>query len=90
MTALTGVDSIEPEIVAALREVGASVVHLWQASKAGAPDLIVAWSGQVHLLEVKSPTGRLSKEQREFHAMWKAPIHIVRSVDEALRAIGAL
>ena len=55
----------------------------------GLPDLLVwvpawrAWLG----LEVKGPTTRVSPEQ---HKLQRAGmIHIVRSVDDALRVIGA-
>lgn len=84
------VDRNHPEIVDALREVGASVVSL-AAVGGGVPDLAVGYRGRTFLLEVKhAREGRVLPGQADWHASWRGrPVDIVRSVEEALRAIGA-
>jgi Holliday junction resolvase len=78
-------DSIEPEIVAALERAGCSV---WNLNGKGVPDLLVGRAGKNYLLEVKDPlTGRLTQDQIYWHRTWRGKVHIVRSVDEALRAV---
>jgi hypothetical protein len=93
-------DANEPEIVAALKAVGATVQQL---SGEDVPDLLVGFRGGDYLLEVKRPLGprgghaegikhvSLTPEQATWHAAWRGrPPVVVRSVDEALRAIGAV
>lgn len=81
------IDDNQPEIVEALRKVGASVQSLAAAGK-GVPDLLVSFRGVNYLLEVKMEKGKLTDDQVKWHQMWQAPIYIVRSVEDALRAIG--
>ncbi len=61
----------------------------------GCPDLLVwsPWTRSHELLEIKdgakSPSRRqLTPDQVKFHAKWGGSIHVVTSVDEALRAVG--
>jgi hypothetical protein len=87
------VDANQPQIIAALRGVGATVQPLHTVGK-GCPDLAVGWRGQTFLIEVKDgakpPSARvLTKDQVEWHAGWKGHAAVVKSVDEALAAIGA-
>ncbi len=79
-------DANEGPIVRALKQVGASVARL---SAAGMPDLIVWYRGSIFLLEVKTAAGRarLAQEQRLAEG-W--PVVTVRTVDAALKAVGAL
>lgn len=80
-------DTAEPAIVAALEAVGASVQRV---SGTNAADLIVGYRGHDMQLEVKSGKKKASPGQVEAHANWRGhPIRIVRTVDEALAAIGA-
>lgn len=82
-------DANEPAIVATLRAVGASVDLLPGAN--GRPDLLVGFRGQTFLLETKSEQGRLENSQLEWLAAWRgAPPKLVRTPEQALRAIGAL
>lgn len=37
----------------------------------GIPDLICAGRGLTFMIEVKSPSGRMSKHQKDFEAAWK-------------------
>lgn len=87
------IDANQPEIVRALRGVGATVAHLHSVG-AGCPDLLVGWRKQNLLLEVKDGAKppserRLNDKQVEWHASWKGQVCTVTSVDEALVAIGA-
>ena len=82
-------DANQPPIVQALRTVGATVYSLHRVG-AGVPDLLVGFRGVTYLLEVKEPKGgTLTPQQIDFGLTWKGrPISIVKSVEEALRAIG--
>ena len=59
----------------------------------GCPDLLVAWPTspfRQELFEVKNVKGRgnrLTPDQERFHAMWRGPIHVVTSPDEALEVV---
>jgi Holliday junction resolvase len=84
------VDTNQAQIVEALRRVGASVVDLSEVG-GGCPDLAVGYRGVTHLLEVKATDGTSTPDQIEWHSRWRGrPVIIVRTVDAALRAIGAL
>jgi hypothetical protein len=83
------IDSNHNEIVEALRDIGASVTSM-AAVGMGFPDLAVGFRGRNYLLEIKGPKGELNDYQRAFHGMWKGRISVVRTADEALRAIGAI
>lgn len=82
-------DRKQPDIVAALRQVGASVIHLHTVG-GGCPDLMVGYRGVNYLMEIKADNGRMTQAQSALHGAWRgAPVIIARSVDEALMAIGA-
>lgn len=88
------VDANQAEIVAALRNVGAGVCDL-SAVGEGCPDLLVSYRGAWTLLEVKDgkkpPSARtLTQDQVKWHARHTAKVHVVKSVDEALSAVGAV
>jgi phosphopantothenoylcysteine synthetase/decarboxylase len=58
----------------------------------GAPDLVILHSGRIMGLEVKSPDGMLSREQKEFRAEWVGAgglYAVVRSVKEGIVALEA-
>jgi len=76
-------DENEPEIVRALRDIGATIKRLDDI------DLLVGWRGRNYLLEVKVEKGPLKRSQEDMVRTWRGQYEIVRSVDEALRAIGA-
>lgn len=86
------VDRNQPEIVDALRKVGASVA-ITSAVGCGYPDLNVGYRGRTILMEVKDgelvPSARqLTPDQRVFHANWHgAPVVVVNNVKEALAAL---
>jgi hypothetical protein len=95
-------DANERAIVEALRAAGHLVQHLQQGD--GVPDLLVLagnappaeWHGprRLVLLEVKDgakpPSAqKLTADQVRWHQQWfRAPLHIVNSVEQALAAVG--
>jgi len=83
------VDANQPEIVDALRKVGASVQHLHETGY-GVPDILVGFRGFNFLLEIKGKQGKLNPLQHRWHCAWQGQVCVVRSVDEALEAIGAM
>jgi hypothetical protein len=83
------VDANHGVIVAALRQVGASVQDLAAVGK-GCPDLLVGYRGHNFVLEVKAPKGTSTPAQVAWHADWRGDVRIVRDVDEALHVIGAI
>jgi hypothetical protein len=81
------VDKNQNEIVHALRQVGATVILLHEAGE-GIPDLLIGFMGDTYLMEVKSKTGKLNERQKLWHSDWRGhPVSIVRSIDDALKAI---
>lgn len=89
------IDSNQPEIVRALQGVGCFVLSLAAVGK-GVPDLLVSepiYPYRLHFLEVKDgskpPSARkLTPDQVAFHAKFPGQIHIVKSINEALSAVG--
>ncbi len=87
-------DGNQKTIVQALRDVGASVATCHTVGQ-GFPDLVCAYNGTMFMLEVKDPSQpkhrhQLTPAQVTFHENWRGQISIVFTVDDALRAIGAL
>lgn len=88
-------DRNQPEIVAALRGMGAVVQHLHMVGK-GCPDLMVGWKGNTVLLEVKDgeakPSARkLTPDEIEWHRSWVGgPLYVVSSSAEAVGVVYAL
>lgn len=82
------------EIAAALRSVGALVIDT--SSLGLFVDLVCAYHGEWIIIEVKNPDthyGRSGLNANQIAlaaAAGSAPVHVVSSVDEALKAIGAL
>ena len=57
----------------------------WQSSVTGVPDRIVFLNQKVHLVELKTPTGRLSPRQEVvFDQIGEAgfPVHVLRSYED--------
>lgn len=94
-----GIDAGQPDIVAGLEGIGAGVTSLAKVRIPGVPDLLVSWRGTWTLMEVKSPLGkrggktRDGQRLRDSQVTWagkqRAPVHVVRSLTDALEAIGA-
>jgi Holliday junction resolvase len=80
------VDTAQAGIIAALEKVGCNVTDMSGAGN-GCPDLFVTRAGTHYVLEVKSPTGKLTPAQVEFHDKHQ-PVHLVRTEIEALASVG--
>lgn len=81
------VDDNQSQIVADLRSLGCSVLHLHAVGQ-GCPDVLVGWRGRNVLLELKDgakpPSRRkLTPAQTEFFDTWRGEAHVVSSTDEA-------
>jgi hypothetical protein len=86
------IDANQPEIIKALRGVGAAVQPLHTVGK-GCPDLLVSHRMQTYLIEIKDgakvPSARkLTQDQIDWHDAWRAPVHVVETVADALRVLG--
>lgn len=84
-------DDNHTAIVTKLRQACCAVQSLASVGN-GCPDLLVSRNGQMWLMEVKdgdkSPSRqRLTEDEALWISKWKAPVHIVRTVDEALALI---
>ena len=84
-------DANHSQVVNALRQIGASVQSLATTGK-GCPDLLVGYHGINYLMEVKDGDKVLSKQkltidQEHWHSLWRGSVHIVKSVDEALKIL---
>lgn len=82
------VDLNQSAIVKALRQAGCSVVSLAAVGN-GCPDLLAARNGNMWLMEIKNgdkclSAQKLTPDEVRFHATWKAQIHVVKNVDQAL------
>jgi hypothetical protein len=79
-------DATEPEIVTALEGIGASVRPI---SSEDAPDLIVGYRRETHLVECKTGKAQLRPGQKAWQDGWNgSPVHLVNSPEAALAAIG--
>lgn len=80
-------DANQAEIVAALRDIpGCFVADLHEVGR-GCPDLLVGFRGVNYLMEVKSARGKLTGDEQRWQNFWPAPVHIVRSVEDALEVV---
>jgi hypothetical protein len=87
-------DRNQPEITRALRLAGASVEHLHEVGK-GCADILVGFRGTNYVMEIKDwqqppSRQRLTPDEQRWHATWQGQVAIIKSVDEALRLIGAI
>ena len=88
------IDDNQPEIVRALRDVGAEVTHLHTVGK-GCADLLVSYRQRWFLLEVKDgdkpPSAQaLTDDEKKWIAKQHAPVHIVRSPTDAVGLLNIL
>lgn len=88
------VDKNQSEIVGALRAAGCSVSHTHTLGK-GFPDIVVGFRGHNYLLEIKRP--EMKGRKREFTPdelawmeTWRGNCFVVYTIDDALRAVGAM
>ena len=92
------VDDNQTDIVAAWRDVGASVLLLHAVGK-GCPDTLVGFRGDDFLVEIigtaklkrYKKNGGLADNQVEWHAAWRgSPVHVVKNATEALAVLGIM
>jgi hypothetical protein len=84
------IDSNQPEIVAALRQIGATVQSISEIG-GGCPDLLVGFRGENFLLEVKVPGSerRMTRLEVQWLEDWRGTAAVVSTVEQALDIIGA-
>jgi hypothetical protein len=68
-------DANQTEIVAALRGIGAHVQSLADVGK-GCPDLLVSFRGAWFVLKLKSPGGKLTDDERDWHNAARASVFV--------------
>jgi len=70
------------EIVRVLRQLGFLVFDCSRVGQ-GFPDLAITKAGKVSLVELKTPTGKLTPDQVRFmQAGW--PVKVVRTIEDVL------
>ena len=82
------VDVNQGDIVLALRRAGCTVQLLHQVGK-GCPDILVG-RDKNYLMEIKSGSGKLTEDERDFFDEWRGQVCVVRSAEEALQVVGLL
>lgn len=87
-------DANQSEIIHGLRVIGATVQPLHTVGR-GCPDILVGWRGKNFLIEIKD--GRkpesartLTADQVNWHGTWAGQVTVAASLDDALRAVGAM
>ena len=76
------IDENQPEIIKALKAAGVQVEVI------GKPvDLLLCCRGETSLMEIKGHDGRFTKDQVEFIARWPGKVHIVKTIEEAIKAV---
>lgn len=83
------VDTNQPEIVAALRKLGATVQPLHMVGR-GCPDILVGWRQKNFLFEIKdgerpASERKLTQDELEWIGGWKGPVFVITSALEAVR-----
>lgn len=85
------VDANQPRIVAALRRVGCTVLHLHQLKNCF--DILVGYRGRTFLMEIKDPAQPASKRkltpgEEEFRATWRgSEYHVVLTPEQAITIV---
>ena len=85
------IDANQPAIVKALREAGASVLHLHELGH-GKPDICVGWRGKNYLFEIKDPTKppnqrALTEDEKAVHLAWSGQIAVIETAEEAIKIL---
>lgn len=78
-------DRNHSDVVGWYRELGCLVSDTGDLGS-GFPDILVCVCGLVELVEIKTPEGTLTKDQREFHALW--PVTVVRNHADVVIHVG--
>ena len=77
-------DGNQKDIIDALQSVGCRVYYIKQPV-----DLLVGFRGKNYLLEVKQSKAKTTPAQDRFFESWTGQHKIVRTPEEALKAVGA-
>jgi hypothetical protein len=77
------VDANQPDVVKALRKIGAEVTHMHQLG-GGISDLLVSFRQRWYVMEVKSDDGELNADQKVWIGKQRAPVYTVRSAEQAV------
>ena len=77
------VDVTQPDIVKALRKIGAEVTYLHVVGQ-GCPDLLVSFRQRWWVIECKADDGDLTTDQKQWIGRQHAPTYVVRSAEEAV------
>jgi len=80
------IDRTHAEVVQALRACGYGVQSLATVGK-GCPDLLVSAKGRWYVLEVKAEKGLLRALQAVWQSNHCAPVHVVRSAEDAVKVV---
>jgi len=81
------VDANQPAIVAALRDIGATVQHLHMVGD-GCPDILVGYKGRTYVMEIKAtPKSRLTDDERAWHEDWRGTVFVVTSPEQAVEIV---
>ena len=80
------VDENQPEIVQALREIGATVEPLHFVGR-GFPDIAVGYRGNNWLFEIKTKAGKLTEDEHDWHGDWRGQVHVIRTADQAIAMV---
>jgi hypothetical protein len=88
------IDRNQHDIVLALRDIGADVAITSNLGN-GFADLLVQYNEigygkKLLLMEIKSKGGRLTEDERYFYDRFHECMVVVYSVEDALKAIGAI
>ena len=79
------IDANQRAIVKLLRQWPGATVHSTADLGGGFPDLILGYRQQTLILEVKTPKGKLTPQQEDWHSGWTgSPVVILRSEDDAI------
>jgi hypothetical protein len=84
-------DSNQDEIVFILKAHGAKIINTTQLKNAF--DLLVLFEGNIFIVEVKQPKGKMSEGELKCKALVESAgckYHVIRTPDEALEMIGKL
>lgn len=80
------VDGNHKELVAAFRQLGATVTDLSRVG-GGCPDILVGVYGLTIPVEIKTRTGRLNELQQQWRANWQGSYAIVRDHEGVIRLL---
>lgn len=88
------IDDNHNEIVAALRQIGASVQSLASVG-GGVPDVLVGYRERNIILEIKDGSKppsrrRLTDAEAKWHSEWKGQVATVNSVEEAIQVVSQI